>query len=852
MEALLSHRGPMLAAGLAIFALSTGLAAQDPFGLLTTRAVETYVPSSGKPACGDIDGDGDQDLLIPSVIGQDHLFVNDGDGVFRDVTGSRLPPFGGWSHSATFVDVDGDGDQDLLIAGNSGYTNRGEQNRLLLNDGSGSFTDVTPTQLPVDQDKTMAITAADVDGDGDPDLLVLNNGSSFGGNPQNRLYLNDGTGHFTDVTATHLPAQPGSGYHLSVGDLDGDGDLDFVTAVLFDTPPLRIHNNDGTGRFSPTRNGQLPAGIRNANNAHLVDVEGDGDLDMVGFVNQSMVVLVNDGSGNFADQSGQRLPRGFAFPVLGRDFDGDGDVDFVVSTLSGGALMRNDGTGVFGLPVAISSLSEVASDVDGDGDLDLVVPQIADVLLNDGNAVFFDRAAAERRGPDISGSPGRAALADVDGDGDLDAWLTSFAVDADRMLLNDGRGVFTDSPTPLPLAGELSSAVAFGDVDGDGDQDVIVGSSMPADRSRLLLGDGRGGFVDATTGRLPQSSAQTLALALFDADADGDLDLVEGNFYQSSALLLNDGSGTFSRASAGAFPIDQSRSRGVLVVDVDLDGDGDLVFANYFEPASLYLNDGTGRFQDVSATHLPSTALGAFDVGSADFDGDGAPDLVFVGDARGNCPSLMLNRGGVFVDATGGNLPASVPGLWVHCIDHDQDGDFDLVAGDRDVVHLLENDGRARFTLRQDLGRVGHLVTVGDVDSDGDVDLFVATEDGPSGVVTNLRRQMHFARLVRPGRRTRIDVYAVGRPNTVGFAVPALAPLPSRIPIAGLGVFGLDPATTIVGPLLPLPAGSEVGSLSVAVPPDPSLHGASLFGQALLFDSQGVSLTNTQAVRVVL
>ncbi len=834
----------------AILSLSLAALAQEPFRILTTRAFDTAIQTPGEGVTGDVDGDGDLDVFVPTSSFSDRLYLNDGDGVFRDVSAVALPTTVDWTHHAAFVDVDGDGDQDLVTAGNSGLQTIGSQNRLLLNDGTGVFTDVTTARFPVDQDKTRIVLAFDVDADGDADVLALNSISGFSGTAVNRLYLNDGTGRFTDVTATQLPSDPGNAVSGAVGDLDGDGDLDFAVAHLFIDRPIRIYLNDGSGRFSVQPSGGLPVLRRNAYRLHLVDIESDGDLDVVAILDQALSVLVNDGTARFTDQTAQRVPPGYVYPYQAGDFDLDGDVDFTVATSGGGAqLLANDGTGVFGFAAAITATGDTAADVDGDGDLDLVLTRSGDVHLNDGTGRFQDRLLAERRAPDFQGRPGRGAVADVDGDGDLDVWLSSSLADADQLLLNDGRGSFTASPS-LPRNGERSSVVVCGDVDGDGDQDALLGNTSSLLPTRLLLGDGMGGFTEVTASRMPPRSGQTTDLELVDVDGDGDLDLVEVNYHDSSGLLLNDGAGTFTAAPRGNFPTDADRSRCAVAFDVDGDGDRDLLFGNYSQPARLYLNDGIGRFTDVSMSRLPAVSFLCYDVVAIDVEGDGDSDAVFVD--FGGDPHLFLNDGaGRFTEATQGNLPTTLSGELAHAIDWDGDGDVDLVAGDRNGLSVLDNDGQGRFTELQVFGTWAFPVGAADLDQDDDPDVMLVAENGRIDVATGLRRQLHFGRLVRVGRDTLVDVHAVGRTPGSDLAIPVLAAGPARLVVPGLGVVGVAPRSWVVGPAITLLRGADVGSWVLRVPTSPSLLGTTVYAQALVAEGSSLALTNTQRVEIV-
>jgi hypothetical protein len=150
-----------------------------------------------------------------------------------------------------------------------------------------------------------------------------------------------------------------------------------------------------------------------------------------------------------------------------------------------------------------------------------------------------------------------------------------------------------------PLDDDPSTSIAVGDVDGDGDPDVVFGTDG---QSRLYRNAGGGTFVDATAGRMPPLEAMTQALALGDVDGDGDLDLVVANdSNQPDSLYLNDGSGTFTHAVG--MPQYAENTHAVALGDVDGDADLDVVFGGL--PSRLYLNSGT---QDQVTVELWNTS----------------------------------------------------------------------------------------------------------------------------------------------------------------------------------------------------------------------------------------------------
>ncbi len=349
------------------------------FSDVTARALPAAARTTTALLLVDLDGDGDPDLVTGNgfLKGEiNRIYINDGQGRFKDETSARLPADKDPTQVLAAADVDGDGDLDLL-AGNHGY------NKLYLNDGKGRFKDVTSTAItPRYRERTQDAAFFDADGDGDPDLLVLNDLA------QNRLYLNDGKGRFTENTAKALPKEKDAAWTLAVGDLDGDGDLDFIVGKWGPGKDgrNRLYLNDGKGIFSDATKGRLPLVSRKTFSLALGDVDGDGDLDLLAGNALQDRLYLNDGKGVFKEAPAGSLPSDMegAGAVLLRDLDCDGDLDALVGNFgTSGAqnkLLVNDGKGFFlditlgGMPPARDgTLALAAADVDGDGDLDLAV-----------------------------------------------------------------------------------------------------------------------------------------------------------------------------------------------------------------------------------------------------------------------------------------------------------------------------------------------------------------------------------------------------------------------------------------------------------------------------------------------
>lgn len=379
---------------------------------------------TNKVDVADVDGDGKVDILLanggdydrPGTPEPTRIFHNDGAGACTEISQTAVGGFVGLSRVTKAIDLDGDGDLDILTGG-------AQHTQLsLFTRGGGTWTDAT-AQLPQQMTSVGDLEAGDVDGDGDLDLLIgdwgPNNPTSAnvaGG--RTRLYLNDGHGTFTDATATQMPADlVKMSWDVELVDVDNDWDLDALVACKYCATTL-LFRNDGHGVFTSD-----PAALpQDTNNYDFepMDVDGDGDLDLATINDGPMLrerLFINDGAGHFTDESATRL-AGTANPAnaddnvaVWMDVDSDGDADLFIGRLGADRLLLNT-NGVFSLAQGAtpndtpSTLGVAAADLDGDGRLDLVQGQ--------GESAFPDRVQLATKMVAVDTAPPSVAVA-VDG-----------------------------------------------------------------------------------------------------------------------------------------------------------------------------------------------------------------------------------------------------------------------------------------------------------------------------------------------------------------------------------------------------------------------------------------------------
>ena len=696
--------------------------------LAVTFQIETpiSVPGANYPKSifsADFDGDDDADIVVATLVDNKVSWYENLDGAGNYSEQQVISSVAIGAASVYAADINGDGKTDVISGGNGAYDSDVSWYR---NEGDGQFSDQLVISAEVDA--TDSVFAADLDGDGDQDVLSASRGD-------NKLawYENQGDGTFLGQEV--ITDQAEGATSVVATDLNGDGNVDVVLAS-YDDNSVRWYPNDGGTDF--------PEEILLTNTAERVtavsiaDMNGDERPDIVitSRDDDSLSWFVNEGNGEFSAERFISLDDDGPNELFLGDLDGDDLPDISVAVRQGDRITwyKNMGDGLFDGPRVVNSDTDGASavfavDVDGDGDRDLFSTSRFDnkVALHrnlDGLGAFGEEEVFTD-----DGFPGaqHVSTGDVDGDGDQDVLAASLAGDRVSWFENLGRGRFGEERV-ISTNVNAPEILLVADLDKDGDNDAVSVSYLDDKIAWYENLDGLGSFGPQRIITGDTDGPEFAEIA--DINGDGNLDVVSASRNDGKlAWYAGDGQGNFGFQVVLGEP--QESSAPTYLATADLDGDGDLdVITNGYDrengKVSWFENvDGDGTFGNENIVTLDvflPTALAP-----ADFDGDGDIDVaVTSGDDDRVLWFENLNGDGDFDD---GRLidDALDGGFDIQPVDFDLDGDMDLVSvallGD-EVVWYENVDGQ--FGLQQKIA-TGALaptsVAVADLDGDGDPDV---------------------------------------------------------------------------------------------------------------------------------
>lgn len=458
------------------------------------------------PVFGDLDGDGDFDLVLGNINLEIDYFENTGtsfepkfkkdESIFSSIYA------GGYQFTNSdypfLIDLDADGDLDLIIGGYNGlkyYINTGSSNNPEWQFDS-LFTNVNE-QIGTDAKPAFA----DLDADGDFDLVVgigesllggptagISMGFRNNGNPQEPSFIRD------DALVTGIP-DVGLNAYPAFADLDNDSDFDLL--IGRDGSTFYYYENTGSASMPAwTRNLTLFAGVETTNywkDPTFCDLDGDGDFDLI-YGTDDGDLFFYENIGTASTPQFQHNPSyfriiktdGFSIPSFA-DYDDDGDLDLLSGSILGQLYFaKNNGTST--LPDFMRATSGFTSlnpgfrsapvfvDIDGDGDYDIVSGRSTGTLtlyINNNGTFTTNNTMFSNVSVSYGSIP---TFADIDGDGDLDLLVGSDDNNSSKFYLNNGNNIFELNNTLLAgINFPSGSSPAFVDIDNDGDFDLFIG-----------------------------------------------------------------------------------------------------------------------------------------------------------------------------------------------------------------------------------------------------------------------------------------------------------------------------------------------------------------------------------------
>jgi len=707
------------------------LATEVPFAAEAVISATPQAPRSLFAA--DVDGDGDLDLVSGDRL-DNHIrwHRNDGGSWVTATIDSNAEA----ARSVFAADIDGDGDVDVLSASSDDSTIAWYENTA----GDGSAW--TARNIATDANRAEAVFAADVDGDGDMDVLA----ASFNDDTI-AWYENDGAPRGVPWNRNVISDQVSGANAVFAADIDGDGDVDVLSASNNDDKIIWHENTAGDGTAWTGRD--LATGIANASAVSAADIDRDGDLDVVvaGFNEGQITWHENDGSPRgvpWGVHPIAQAPNAGTQFVFTADVDGDGDVD-VLSAESARNRVRwhentaGDGSGWYAYVVTDSTrfaTATAAADLDGDGDLDVVSGGDDDVVWHENltihrSAVFLP-ASVITSNRDAADS---VFATDLDGDGDLDVLVASFGDDSISWYQNDG--------TPadggwlfrfIADSADGARSVFAADIDGDGDMDVLSASQNDNDIT-WYENDGTPANGGWTFHTIFGSAAGAQSVFAADLDGDGDTDVLSASRDDDTVRWYeNDDSprdgGWTVRTIATV-----TGASSVFAADIDGDGDQDVLSASFDDDSIIWHRNNGGSPPGFS--FLPITLFttdGAQSVFAADLDRDG--DLDVLSASSGDDKITWYNN--TAGDGTSWDVhvisSTATYAVSVFAADLDNDGDVDVLsasAGDDSITRYL-NDGTPdtgawsadNITTAADFAT---SVFAADLDHDGDADVISAS-----------------------------------------------------------------------------------------------------------------------------
>jgi enediyne biosynthesis protein E4 len=720
-------------------------------------------------AAGDCDGDGLCDLYFCNLEGANGLFRNKGNWTFENVTtATSTACTGQTSRAAVFADVDGDSDLDLFVPAASG------PNALLLNDGKGNFKDGTAAAGLTLKAGCHSVALADVDGDGDLDLYIANNGEismlrsggaisvrMVNGKPvvtgrvgqrikiidgqfvelgePDAFYLNNGNGTFTRLSWTDGRFLDSAGQALKAAywdqglsvmfrDINADGHPDIYVCNDFETPD-RIWLNDGKGTFGLMAAHALRTTCYFAMGVDFADIDRDGDDDF--FVSDMLSRIQRL---RMRQISATNPPPSH----VGEDLDRHQARRNVLQ------LNRGDGTyadiaNFAGVDASDWTWTVLFLDVDLDG--------YEDLLVANGHAYDTQDRDLSEKTPSSDRGTGMQAAKQLRDFPPLET--------PNYVFRNRGNRTFEETGAQWGFnSTQVSHGISLADLDNDGDQDLAVSCLWKAPliyrnestaprvavrlRGKAPNTQGIGAKIKVLGGAVPEQTQEIISGGRYLSGDDPMRVFAAGSLTNKLSIGVTWRSGRHSVINDALpnhiYEIDEAKSEASPAKSSPMSP------PSFFKDISdsIAHRHAESMFNDFERQPLLHRQLskGGPGVALCDVDGNGIDDVI-IGAARGSAPGMYFNSSGGRPAPAEGSLPPVADDLaglsWA--LGGTNGGLLGGVSGYESdspalVIAPLTKSGR-QLIERKDLVAAAGPVATADIDDDGDLDIFVGGSVNP-------------------------------------------------------------------------------------------------------------------------
>lgn len=621
------------------------------------------------------------------------------------------------------ADMDGDGDKDILaVSFLDGQV-------TLYDNVNGNLSNEIIIPSNINSGGIAGILRdadlADLDGDGDLDIITSRKGNF------NAYWIrNMGGGNF------QLSSYPynitGTIERVKAADMDNDGDMDIIAAR--DTKTYWYRNTDGLGTFEFADDF---SSIDDINVMHIADIDGDNYPDLI-YASEAgtNLTIIKNTNGSF---SATELNSSFvnrADGVTAADVDTDGDIDLVITSSQDGTvgIARNNDGNFTSVELLNSSLAEAHSPVVGDVNFDNRLDIVISTTCGEGLFAFYGNGSTFSEASYLTDSKGcntKIYIDDIEGDGDID--LMSCSIFDNRVSLYYTENATIGREQHISSFADRPNKVALADLDDDGDLDVVSSSSDDGKIAWFTNLDGKGRFGNLRIITDNMNGARDVLVD--DINGDGRLDVLAASRNDDKVTWFqNLGGANFFSADKVITNECDGASR-VKVGDLNDDGIMDVLYGCEFDNTLIWKAGIFGVTDFGTENILSNTIVQIKAIDLADVDGDGDLDVIAAGR---DSPSVSTSSVHWFENMGAGNFSdmitiggSSILPKEIHMLDYEGDGDLDILLTGLDMRWYVNEDGQggswSDFIPVFPLGV--RNIYPHDMDNDGDTDIIMTVTD---------------------------------------------------------------------------------------------------------------------------